>query len=128
MKKIIHTAKAPAAIGAYSQAVKVGDHVYISGQIPLDPDTMELVSGGIEAQVRRVFENLLAVVEAAGGRAEQIVKLTIYLLDMADFPVINAVMAEFFSAPYPARAAIGVSALPKQARVEADAVLVLEHD
>jgi reactive intermediate/imine deaminase len=123
--KTITTDKAPAAIGTYSQAVRAGDTVYLSGQIPLVPETMELVSGDMEAQVRRVFENLTAVAEAAGGGLGDVVKLTVYLTDLTHFPLVNQVMAEYFSEPYPARAAVGVSALPKGAGVEMDAILHL---
>jgi reactive intermediate/imine deaminase len=123
--KTITTDKAPAAIGTYSQAVRAGDTVYLSGQIPLVPETMELVSGDMEAQVRRVFENLTAVAEAAGGGLGDVVKLTVYLTDRTHFPLVNQVMAEYFSEPYPARAAVGVSALPKGAGVEMDAILHL---
>ena len=125
-KTIIQTDKAPAAIGTYSQAVKVDQTVYISGQIPLDPTTMEIVEGGIDAQITRVFENLTAVSEAAGGGLKDAVKLTIYLTDLGDFPVVNEIMAKYFNEPYPARAAIEVSALPKGVGVEMDAILVLE--
>jgi reactive intermediate/imine deaminase len=121
----IQTHKAPEAIGPYSQAVKVGDTVYLSGQIPLDPATGALVDGGIEAQIERVFDNLTAVAEAAGGSCRNIVKLNIYLTDMGDFPVVNERMAERFNEPYPARAAVGVAALPKGAGVEMDAIVVL---
>ena len=121
----IATADAPAAIGTYSQAIRAGDTVYLSGQIPLDPATMELVSGSVEAQVRRVFDNLAAVARAAGGDLERIVKLTVYLTDLDDFSTVNEVMAEYFSEPYPARAAIGIAALPRSAAVEVDAVLVI---
>ncbi len=123
-REIIKTDHAPAAIGTYSQAVKSGDTVYISGQIPLDPDTMELVAG-IEAQIRRVFDNLKAVAEAAGGNLGQVVKLSIFLTDLRHFALVNRIMAEYFQQPYPARAAIGVAALPKGAEVEMDAILVL---
>lgn len=125
MKRIIATDQAPAAIGTYSQAVQVGDTVYMSGQIPLDPATGELVDGDMAVQVRRVFDNLAAVAAAAGGSLADIVKLNVYLTDLAHFPVVNAVMAEYFSEPYPARAAVGVAQLPKAAQVEADAVLQL---
>ena len=125
-KTIIQTDKAPAAIGTYSQAVKVDQTVYISGQIPLDPTTMEIVEGGIHAQITRVFDNLTAVSEAAGGGLKDAVKLTIYLTDLSNFPVVNEIMAKYFSEPYPARAAIEVSALPKGVGVEMDAILVLE--
>ena len=123
-KQPIHTDTAPAAIGTYSQAIRAGDTVYLSGQIPLDPQTMELVSGGAEPQIRRVFDNLMAVAEAAGGTLADIVKLTVYLTDLGDFSTVNDVMAEYFTEPYPARAAIGVVQLPKGAAVEMDAVLV----
>lgn len=121
----IQTDQAPAAIGTYSQAVRAGDTVYLSGQIPLDPANMELVEGDIEQQIRRVFDNLLAVAKAAGGSFQDLVKLNIYLTDLAHFGQVNQIMAEYFSQPYPARAAIGVAALPKGAAVEMDAVLVL---
>lgn len=121
----IHTATAPAAIGTYSQAVRSGDTVYLSGQIPLDPETMELVAGGIDAQIRQVFDNLAAVAEAAGGGLGDIVKLTVYLEDLGHFPRVNEIMAQYFQEPYPARAAIGVAALPKAAAVEMDAILVV---
>ena len=123
--RIIHTDQAPAAIGTYSQAVRHGDLVFLSGQIPLDPASMELVAGDIDDQVRRVFQNLAAVCQAAGGSLDRILKLTVYLADMNDFPRVNAVMGEFFTDPYPARAAIGVAALPKGALVEVDAILGL---
>jgi len=123
-KQPIHTDTAPAAIGTYSQAIRAGDTVYLSGQIPLDPQTMELVSGGAEPQIRRVFDNLMAVAEAAGGTLADIAKLTVYLTDLGDFSTVNEVMAEYFTEPYPARAAIGVAQLPKGATVEMDAVLV----
>lgn len=124
-KTIIQTDKAPAAIGTYSQAVKVDNTVYISGQIPLDPATMEVVEGGIDAQITRVFDNLTAVSEAAGGSLEDVVKLNIYLTDLSNFPTVNEIMAKYFNEPYPARAAIEVSALPKAVGVEMDAVLVV---
>ena len=122
-RKIVHTDKAPAAIGTYSQAVKHGNLVFLSGQIPLDPDTMEIVRGDFEARARRVFDNLRAVVEAAGGTMDQILKLNIYLTDLANFATVNTVMADYFAEPYPARAAVGVASLPKGADVEAEAVL-----
>lgn len=122
-KQIISTDKAPQAIGTYSQAVKHQDLVFISGQIPLDPESMEVVSGGIEAQIRRVFENLSAVCIAAGGSLDEIVKLTVFLTDMGDFPHVNSIMGQYFSAPYPARAAVQVAALPKAVSVEMDAIL-----
>jgi reactive intermediate/imine deaminase len=121
----IHTPRAPQAIGTYSQAVRAGDTVYLSGQIPLDPATGELVAGDMEAQVRRVFENLKAVCEAAGGDLSQVVKVTVYLTDLAHFALVNRVMAEYFRQPYPARAAVGVAALPKGAAVEMDGILAL---
>lgn len=124
-KEIISTDRAPAAIGTYSQAVKTGDTVYLSGQIPLDPASMQVVEGPIENQVRRVFDNLLAVCQAAGGDFSNIVKLNIYLTDLGNFAKVNEVMAEYFSEPYPARAAVGVKELPKGVPVEMDAVLVL---
>ncbi|MGD8484115.1 MAG: RidA family protein [Thioalkalispiraceae bacterium] len=124
-REIIHTDKAPQAIGTYSQAVKIDNTVYLSGQIPLVPETMELVDGDIAAQIRRVFDNLQAVAQAAGGELKDVAKLNIFLTDLANFPVVNEIMAEYFSEPYPARAAIGVAALPKAAEVEMDAVLVL---
>ena len=123
-KQVIHTDKAPAAIGTYSQAIKVGDTVYLSGQIPLNPTSMELVDG-FEAQVVQVFENLKAVAEAAGGSLADIVKLNIFLIDLSHFATVNEIMGRYFQQPYPARAAIGVAALPKGAQVEMDGVLVL---
>ncbi len=123
-KQIIHTDGAPLAIGTYSQAVRVGQTVYLSGQIGLDPASMELV-GGIEAQVHRVFQNLRAVTEAAGGSLNDIVKLNIFLTDLANFALVNSVMAEYFAQPYPARAAVGVASLPRGALVEADGVMQL---
>ena len=125
MKKIIQTDGAPAAIGTYSQAVRAGDTVYLSGQIPLDPRTMQLVDGGIEVQIRRVFDNLDAVATAAGGSLKDIVKLNVYLTDLGNFAKVNEIMAAHFTEPYPARAAVGVAALPKGAQVEIDAVMVL---
>lgn len=122
-KTIISTDQAPQAIGTYSQAVKVGTTVYMSGQIPLDPVTMELVDGGVDMQITRVFDNLSAVAEAAGGSLDNVVKLNIFLTDLSNFPTVNEIMAKYFQEPYPARAAIGVSALPKGAQVEMDAVL-----
>ncbi|NEX23119.1 RidA family protein [Thiorhodococcus mannitoliphagus] len=124
-KQIIRTDQAPRAIGTYSQAVRVGDTVYLSGQIPLVPETMELVQGDMEAQIRRVFDNLKAVAQAANGSLADIVKLNVFLTDLNDFALVNQVMAEYFQEPYPARAAIGVAALPKGAQVEMDAVMVL---
>lgn len=125
-REIIQTDQAPAAIGAYSQAVKVGHTVYLSGQIPLDPATLQLVDGGMDAQIRRVFDNLAAVARAAGGSLADTVKLNVFLTDLSHFALINQIMAEYFLQPYPARAAIGVAALPRDAQVEMDAVLVLE--
>lgn len=124
-KEIISTGKAPQAIGTYSQAVKVGSTVYLSGQIPLIPETMEMVEGDIKQQIHRVFKNLQAVANAAGGDLSDIVKLNIFLTDLSNFPQVNEVMAEYFQQPYPARAAIGVSALPKDAGVEMDGVMEL---
>jgi len=124
-KTIISTNKAPQAIGTYSQAVRVGNTVYLSGQIPLLPDTMELVDGDMTACIRQVFDNLSAVAEAAGGSLADIAKLNVFLTDLSDFPVVNEVMAEYFAEPYPARAAIGVAALPKGAGVEMDAIMVI---
>lgn len=124
-RKIIHTDHAPKAIGTYSQAVRAGDTVYLSGQIPLDPATMELVTGDIEKEVRRVFENLKAVAEAAGASLAQAVKVNVYLTDLANFAKVNEVMAAYIAEPYPARAAVGVSQLPRGARVEIEAVLHL---
>ena len=122
----IHSNQAPAAIGPYSQAVRVGNLVYTSGQIPLDPATMELVSGDIAAEARRVFDNLSAVCAAAGGSLKQVVRVGIYLTDLADFAAVNAVMAEYFEQPYPARSTIGVAALPRGARVEVDLGLAFD--
>jgi reactive intermediate/imine deaminase len=124
-KTIIHSDFAPAAIGPYSQAVRVGQTVYLSGQIPLQASTGTLLDGDIEAQTRQVFENMKAVCAAANGSLADIVRVGIYLTDLADFAVVNAVMAEYFQAPYPARSTIQVSALPRGANVEVDAVLVL---
>lgn len=124
-KRIIQTERAPRAIGAYSQAVRTGDTVYLSGQIPLDPDTMTPVEGGMDAQIRRVFDNLQAVAEAAGGSLNDIVKLNVYLTDLSHFALVNEIMASYFDQPYPARAAVGVAALPRGAAVEMDAVMVL---
>ncbi len=124
-REIIHTDKAPQAIGTYSQAVKVGSTVYLSGQIPLVPETMEMVAGDMEAQIRRVFDNLSAVAEAAGGSLADVAKLNIFLTDLGYFPLVNEVMASYFQQPYPARAAIGVASLPKGSAVEMDGVLEL---
>ncbi len=124
-RTIIATDRAPQAIGTYSQAVKVDSTVYMSGQIPLDPSTMELVEGGIEDQIKRVFDNLSAVAEAAGGSLADVAKLNIFLTDLSCFPTVNEIMATYFTEPYPARAAVGVASLPKGAQVEMDAVLEL---
>ncbi|MEO5573743.1 MAG: RidA family protein [Gammaproteobacteria bacterium] len=124
-KHVVSTDQAPAAIGTYSQAIKVGNTVYLSGQIPLQPATMELVTGDARAEIGQVFDNLQAVAIAAGGRLADIVKLNVFLTDLAHFPLVNEVMARYFKEPYPARAAIGVAALPKGAAVEMDAVMVL---
>ena len=125
MSTVIESRRAPQAIGTYSQAVRAGDTVYVSGQIPLDPATGILISGDIEAEIRRVFENLRAIAEAAGGTLQDVVKLTIFLTDLACFPKINEIMATFFMAPYPARAVVGVAALPRGARVEMECILSL---
>lgn len=125
LKKIIHTDNAPKAIGTYSQAVRVGDTVYLSGQIPLVPHTMELVQGDMSAQIRRVFDNLQAVAEAASGSLADVVKLNVFLTDLSHFPLVNQIMADYFQEPYPARAAIGVAALPRGAAVEMDAVMLV---
>jgi len=124
-KQIISTDQAPSAIGAYSQAVRTGNTVYISGQIPLDPQTMEVVEGGFEAEARRVFENLKAVAEASGGTLDDTVRATIYLLDLANFAKVNEIMSEYFAEPYPARAAVGVAQLPRNVAIEMDAILDL---
>lgn len=125
MKKIIKTENAPAAIGTYSQAVKKGNIVFLSGQIPLDPKSMELVEG-IENQIHQVFKNLLSVIEAAEASVNDLVKLNIYLTDLNNFALVNSIMEEYFSEPFPARAAVGVASLPKGAQVEADGFLVLD--
>ncbi len=124
-KEVISSNKAPQAIGTYSQAVKVGDTVYLSGQIPLVPGMMELEKGDVRAQVARVLENLQAVANAAGGDLSNVVKLNVFLTDLGNFPVVNEVMAKYFREPYPARAAVGVAALPRGAQVEMDAIMVL---
>lgn len=124
-KEPIHSPAAPAAIGPYSQAVRAGSTVYLSGQIPLDPKTMELVKGDMAVQIRRVFDNLAAVAQAAGGSLDNAVRLTVYLTDLAHFPLVNQIMAEYCKEPYPARAAIGVASLPRGAAVEVDGILVL---
>lgn len=126
VKQIINTRHAPAAIGTYSQAIKVANTVYLSGQIPLDPATMQMVAGGIDAQIQQVFTNLKAVAEAAGGTLANLVKLNIFLTDLTHFPLVNEIMAQYFTEPYPARAAIGVAALPKGALVEMDGIMVIE--
>ncbi len=123
-KEPIETKKAPQAIGTYSQAIRTGDTVYLSGQIGLDPETMQMAEG-IEAQAHRVFQNLRAVAEAAGGRLDDMVKLTVYLTDLVHFPRINEIMAGYFNRPYPARVAVGVAGLPRNAMVEIEAVMVL---
>ncbi len=125
-KQIIHTDKAPRAIGTYSQAVKVDRTVYLSGQIPLVPETMTIIDGDISAQITQVFDNLKAVAEAAGGDFSDIVKLNVFLTDLSHFPIVNEIMGRYFQEPYPARAAIGVAALPKAAAVEMDAIMVLK--
>ena len=126
-RTIISTDKAPEAIGTYSQAVKVGTTVYLSGQIPLDPKTMTLVEGGIDPQIVQAFENLKAVAEASGGSLDDSVKINIYLTDLSNFAKVNEIMAKYFREPYPARAALGVAALPRGAEVEMDAILVLSN-
>jgi reactive intermediate/imine deaminase len=126
-KTIIATPLAPQAIGTYSQAVKVDTTVYLSGQIPLDPVTMEIVDGDISIQIHRVFDNLKAVAEAAGGDFSNIVKLNVFLTDLSHFPIVNEIMAEYFAQPYPARAVVGVAALPKGVAVEMDAIMVVEE-
>jgi reactive intermediate/imine deaminase len=126
-KNIIATPLAPQAIGTYSQAVKVDTTVYLSGQIPLDPVTMEIVGGDISVQIHRVFDNLKAVAEAAGGDFSNIVKLNVFLTDLSHFPIVNEIMAEYFTQPYPARAAVGVAALPKGVAVEMDAIMVVDE-
>jgi reactive intermediate/imine deaminase len=125
MKQIIRTHQAPRAIGTYSQAVKAGNAVYISGQIPLVPETMELISHDISQQIEQTFNNLAEVTKAAGGTLNDIVKLTIYLIDLQHFAKVNEIMAQHFEEPYPARAVIGIAALPKQSQVEIDAVMFL---
>jgi len=125
-KSVIHTDLAPTAIGPYSQAIKAGNTVYLSGQIPLDPESMELVKGDISVQIQRVFDNLKAVAEASGGSLASIAKLNIFLTDLDNFATLNEIMATYFEQPYPARAAIGVASLPKGAEVEMDAILVLD--
>jgi len=124
-KQIISTAKAPAAIGVYSQAARVGNTIWVSGQIPLDPSTKELVSGDMESQVRQVFRNLQAIVEAAGAQLDDVVKATVYLIDLSHFALVNRIMAEYFREPYPARAAVGVAGLPRGAQIEVECVVAL---
>ncbi|HSN51089.1 MAG TPA: RidA family protein [Woeseiaceae bacterium] len=126
-KKAIHTADAPAAIGTYSQAIDVNGLVFLSGQIPLDPATMDVVKGDFEARARQVFDNLAAVAAAAGGSLDDVVKLTVFLTDLGNFATVNAVMEDYFHKPFPARAAVGVAALPKGVDVEADAILFLNR-
>jgi reactive intermediate/imine deaminase len=126
-KKAIHTDDAPAAIGTYSQAIDANGLVFLSGQIPLDPATMEVVKGDFEARARRVFDNLAAVAAAAGGSLDDIVKLTVFLTDLGNFATVNAVMEDYFREPFPARAAVGVASLPKGVDVEADAILFLDR-
>ena len=125
-RQIIHTDKAPKAIGTYSQAVKVDNTVYLSGQIPLVPETMEIIAGDIEVHIRRVFDNLRAVAHAAGGDFKDVVKLNVFLTDLVHFPKVNQIMAEYFTQPYPARAAVGVASLPRGVAVEMDAVMVFD--
>ncbi len=124
-REVIHTLQAPQAIGTYSQAIRHGQMVYLSGQIPLQPSTMTLVEGGMDQQVRQVFDNLSAVAQAAGGNLQDVVKLTVYLTDLDQFSLVNEIMAGYFAEPYPARAAIGVAALPKGAGIEMDAIMAL---
>jgi reactive intermediate/imine deaminase len=125
-RESINTVRAPAAIGPYSQAVRRGDNVYLSGQIPLDPNSGLLVEGDIDAQARRAFDNLKAVCEAAGGSLDDVVRLGLYLTDLGQFATVNAVMADYFDAPYPARSTIGVASLPRGAEFEVDAIMVLD--
>ena len=125
-KETIHTASAPQAIGTYSQAIKVGTTVYLSGQIPLDPETMKIVNGDISVHIKRVFDNLTAVAQAAGGELQDIVKLNVFLTDLSHFPIVNEIMGTYFTQPYPARAAVGVAALPKGVGVEMDAIMELK--
>jgi reactive intermediate/imine deaminase len=125
-RSVIHTDSAPKAIGTYSQAVRVGKTVYVSGQIPINPQTQELVSGDIEAEIRRSFDNLLAIVTAADGTFSQVAKVTVFLTDLAHFAKVNEIMATYFRQPYPARAAVGVSQLPKGARVEIECIVCLD--
>lgn len=124
-KRIISTSDAPSAIGTYSQATRVGDTIWVSGQIALDPATMTMVAGGIEAETRRVFDNLKAIVTAAGAKLDDVVKVNLYLTDLGNFALVNRVMAEYFLEPYPARAAVGVAALPRGAQIEAECIVAL---
>jgi len=124
-KQIISTADAPAAIGTYSQGVRVGNTIWISGQIPLDPRTQSLVTGDIDVQARRVFDNLKAIVDAAGATFDDVVKATVFLTDLSHFALVNQIMAEYFSEPYPARAAVGVAALPRGAQIEVECIVAL---
>jgi reactive intermediate/imine deaminase len=124
-KQIISTPNAPAAIGIYSQAVRAGNTIWVSGQIPLDPATQSLVTGGIEAQIHQVFKNLKAIVSAAGATFDDVVKATVFLTDLSHFALVNKIMAEYFREPYPARAAVGVSALPRGADVEVECIVAL---
>lgn len=125
-REIVHTADAPAAIGTYSQAVKVGNTVYLSGQIPLDPVSMSLRNDSIENEIHQVFKNLAAVAKASGGGLQHLVKLNIYLTDLGHFAKVNEIMGQYFQQPYPARAAIGIASLPRGSRIEADGILVLD--
>lgn len=124
-RQVIQTKQAPQAIGTYSQAIQVGNLVFLSGQIPLDPHSMELITTSVEAQIDRVFKNLIGVAEAAGGSLDHIVKLTVFLMNLNDFPLVNAAMTKYFSEPYPARSTIQVAALPKGSRVEIEAIMAL---
>lgn len=127
-KEAIHAPNAPSAIGCYSQAIKTGNMVFLSGQLPMDPETMQLVEGPMEDKIAKVFENLKAIAEAAGGTLDDIVKLNVYLLDFAHFQALNNTMAGYFAKPYPARAAIGVASLPKNAEIEIEAVMVIREE
>ena len=127
-KSIVTTQKAPQAIGTYSQAVKINDTVYLSGQIPLVPETMEIIDGDMSVQIKQVFDNLKAVAEASGGHFSDVVKLNVFLTDLSHFPVVNEMMGQYFEQPYPARAVVGVAALPKGAEVEMDAVMVIQEE
>lgn len=127
-KKIIQTSKAPQAIGTYSQAIRVDNTVYLSGQIPLDPETMEMVAGDISVHIKQVFDNLTAVAKASGGDLSDMVKLTIFLTDLSNFPIVNEIMSDYFESPYPARAVVGVAELPKGVAVEMDAIMVINDE